>query len=539
MRPSHPRSSGRRRIGALLLLAALAASSAGPLDAQRPAARPSRAVDAGALRMQVRRWRAAHDLDIVRELVALLALPNLASDSAAIRANARHLAAMLERRGVRATLLESPGSPPAVLGELAVPGATRTVVLYAHYDGQPVSPERWTSPPWTPVLRAGPLPAAEVALPPTPGRVSGEWRLYARSASDDKSPIVAMLAALDALREAGVAPSVNVKFFLEGEEEAGSPHLREMLERHASRLAADLWLFGDGPVHQSRRQQVVFGVRGVMGLEMTVYGPRRPLHSGHYGNWAPNPASLLAGLLSGMRDADGRITIAGFADDVLPPSDAERRALAALPSADEALRRELLLGATEAGNAPAAERIMLPALNIRGIESGAVGERAANAVPTEAHASIDFRLVPRQTPARIRELVERHVRERGFHVVHGEPTDEERLTHPRIARLAWEDGYPATRTGMDSPVSRALLRVVEESTGAPVLAVPTLGGSLPLDAFADVLRAPLIVLPIVNHDNNQHGADENLRLQNLFDGIELYAGVLAGLGPAWDAAQSR
>jgi acetylornithine deacetylase/succinyl-diaminopimelate desuccinylase-like protein len=496
-------------------------------------------VDADSLRLQVRRWRAAHDVEIVRELVALLALPNLSSDSTAIRANARHLVAMLERRGVRATLLESPGSPPAVFGELTFPGATRTVVLYAHYDGQPVSPEHWTSAPWTPVLRTGPLPAGEIALPATPGGVSGEWRLYARSASDDKGPIVAMLAALDALRDAGVAPSVNVKFFLEGEEEAGSPHLRAMLERHADRLAADLWLFGDGPVHQSRRQQVVFGVRGVMGLEMTVYGPRRPLHSGHYGNWAPNPAVLLAGLLSSMRDADGRIRIAGFGDDVLPPTVAERRALTALPAVDEALRRELLLGATESANAPAAERIMLPALNVRGIESGAVGDRAANAVPTEARASIDFRLVPRQTPARIRELVERHVRERGFHVVRAEPGAAERLAHPRIVRMTWEEGYPATRTAMDLPVSRALLRAVEESVGAPVLAVPTLGGSLPLDAFADVLGAPLIVLPIVNHDNNQHGADENLRLQNLFDGIELYAGVLAGLGPAWDAAQSR
>ncbi len=496
----------------------------------------AQSADPASIRAEVRRYRIANDVEIVRELRDLLALPNVASDSANIHSNARHLVGMLERRGIRARLLDAPGSPPAVYGELATPGATRTVVFYAHYDGQPVTPDEWTTPPWRPVLRDRALSdgGREIPFPTVAGTVQGESRIYARSASDDKSPIVAMLRAIDALRAARVPLSVNLKFFLEGEEEAGSPHLREMLRRHADLLRGDLWLFGDGPVHQSRRQQVVFGVRGVVGAELTIYGPRRALHSGHYGNWAPNPAAMLASLLASMRASDGRLTIAGFYDDVVPITDVERAAVRAAPPVDDALRRELLLGSTEGGAESVGERVMLPALNVRGLRAGAVGAAAANAVPADARASLDFRLVANQRVDRVRELVESHLRAQGYHVVGTEPSAEQRLQHARIVRVEWDEGgYPATRTAMTLPASRAVLHAVEEAVGGPIIAVPTLGGSLPTYLFSEVLRTPLIVLPIVNHDNSQHAADENLRLQNLFDGIEVYAGVLARLGRVW------
>ena len=485
------------------------------------------------LRDQIRAYRQAHDVAIVRELEGLLAIPNLASDSVNIRRNAAHLRAMLERRGVATRLLESPaGGPPAVYGELRAPGATRTIVLYAHYDGQPVDTSQWITPPWSPVLRDALHTAGGkiIELPSSPGGVQGEWRLYARSAGDDKSPIVAMLTALDALRASGRAPSVNLKFFFEGEEEAGSGHLRPLLERHADLLKADLWLFGDGPVHQSRRQQIVFGVRGVTGLELTVYGPSRGLHSGHYGNWAPNPIVLLANLIASMRTDDGRITIANFHDDVVPISADDRRALATIPAVDSALRAELQLGGTEANGAPLMERIMLPALNLRGFQGGHVGALASNTISTEARASIDFRLVPKQTPERIRQLVEAHARKQDFWVTDHEPTPTERLAHPRIVRMNWEAGYPAVRTSMDAPIARSLVAAVQSALDYPVITVPILGGSLPMFTFEEVLHAPLVVLPIVNHDNNQHSSNENLRLQNLFDGIEVYAMVMAGLG---------
>jgi acetylornithine deacetylase/succinyl-diaminopimelate desuccinylase-like protein len=410
------------------------------------------------------------------------------------------------------------------------------VVFYAHYAGQPVDPTKWASPPWSPVLLDKPLEngGRPVAMPAKSGAVQGEWRLYGRSSSDDKAPIIAMLTAIDALKAANVRPSVNLKLFFEGEEEAGSGHLESILTQNASLLRADAWLFGDGPVHQSRRQQVVFGVRGVTGAEITVYGPSHALHSGHYGNWAPNPVTMLANLIASMRNDDGRILIAHFYDDVAPITAAERRALASIPAVDSSMRAETLLGATEASNASLVERIMLPALNLRGISGGAVGSTASNAIPTEATASIDFRLVPRQTPEHVRRLVETHIRERGYTIVEHTPSADERLHHTRIAKVTWEAGYQPTRVPMDSPLSQAVLRATQEAVGGPVVALPTLGGSLPMYTFEKVLHAPLIVLPIVNHDNNQHAANENLRLQNLFDGIDVYAGVLARLGAYWD-----
>lgn len=495
-------------------------------------ARTAESQDPGRVRSAVRAYQQANDVAILRELTDLLAIPNLASDSINIRRNARQIMTLLERRGIRSRLLETPGAPPAVYGELRTPGAARTIVFYAHYDGQPVDTTQWTTPPWRPTLRDK-VGGAVIAWPTQPGTVNGEWRLYGRSASDDKSPIVAFLAALDALNAANIRPTVNLKFYFEGEEEAGSPHLRDALTRHRELLDADLWIFGDGPVHQSRAQQVVFGVRGVMGVELTTYGPVRALHSGHYGNWAPNPLVLMAQLLSSMRDADGRILIAGFYDDVQAPGRAERDAIAAAPAVDSSLRAELQMKATEANDAPLLERIMLPALNVRGINGGGVGSLAANAVPTTARASIDFRLVPRQTPVHVRELVEAHARRQGFHVVHQDPTAAERLAHERILKLEWEDGYPSSRTDMSLPVSRAVVRAAEMGTGSPVVVVPTLGGSLPLYHFEEVLRAPLVTVPIVNHDNSQHAANENLRLQNLFDGMQVYAGLVVHLGRLW------
>lgn len=518
-------------IGAVALVAALAVDAVG----QQPAA-ASRSGAAGAtVRAATRRYREAHEADIVREFSELLAIPNVAADSANIRRNTAAVIELLRRRGVSARALEGSGGPPAVYGELRTPGATRTVVFYAHYDGQPVDPSQWTGTPWAPVLRAGSLAAGAKIIPlPTAGqRVSGESRIYARSASDDKGAIIAMLGALDAMKAGGIAPSVNLKFFFEGEEEAGSSHLRQMLEKNAELLRADAWVFCDGPVHQSGRQQVVFGARGVMGLELTTYGPLRALHSGHYGNWAPNPAVLMATLIASMRDDDGRITIAGYSDDVRPISAAERAALGAVPMIDTTLRGAMQLGATEAGNAPLVERIMLPALNVRGIKVGGVRELAANAIPTEASASIDLRLVPNQKPERIRELVEAHLRSRGYHIVHETPDSATRVTHAKIVRVEWEGGYAATRAPMDIPFSRALLAAASSGATNPPLAVPMLGGSLPTSTFEQVLGVPLVVLPIANYDNNQHAANENIRLQNLWDGMELFAAVMARVGHEW------
>lgn len=472
---------------------------------------------------------AAHGPAVLRELAEFVALPNVASDLDAIRKNASHLEAMLARRGIASRRLEVEGAPPSVFGEIRVPGATRTIVLYAHYDGQPADPAEWATPPWTPTLKDG---AKEIPLPKDGDPIDGEWRLFGRAASDDKAPIVAILAAIDALRAANVPLRSNVKLFFEGEEEAGSPHLRAILEKHRDLLAADAWLFCDGPVHPTRRMQVVYGVRGVVPLGLTVYGPDRALHSGHYGNVAPNPAAALAHLIASLRAPDGTIRVKGYIDDVRPVTDAERRAIAALPPLDPA--REFSFAALEGGDSNPMEAIMRPALNVDGLLAGGVGENAANAVPHAARAAIDFRLVPDQKPERVRALVEAHLAGIGWHVVHAEPDAAARRAHARIVRLDWGDGgYAAVRTPLDLPIARGLVRAIESALGAPPLEVPMLGGSLPLAHFAEATSAPLFIVPIVNHDNSQHAPNENLRLQNLWDGIATYAAILAAdLGAA-------
>jgi acetylornithine deacetylase/succinyl-diaminopimelate desuccinylase-like protein len=474
----------------------------------------------------------SHQGEIVREFARLLAMPNVASDAGDVRRNAEYIAAELERRGVEARLLENEG-PPIVFGELRTPGARRTVAVYAHYDGQPVDEAQWTTPPWSAVVRKAPVESGGEVVPlATLGaRVPGDWWIYARSAGDDKAPIAAILTALDALKATGGRPTVNLKLFFEGEEEAGSPHLASALDRYDSLLETDLWLLCDGPVHPSRRSQLFYGARGVVGLELTVYGPTRTLHSGHYGNWAPNPAALLARLLASMRDENGAITIRGYGDDVRPLSATEKAAVAAMPDVDEALKQELHLAWTEGAPEPLALRITRPALNIRGLEAGHVGERAQNAVPTESRASIDFRLVPDQSVERVQALVEAHVRAQGFDVTHEKPTDAERLARPRLVRLAWGPGYPAAQTSLELPVSKALVRTVENARHEPVVQAPLLGGSIPMHLF--LRRAPVIGLPVANHDDNQHAADENLRLQNLYDAVDVFAAVMTKLDAAW------
>jgi acetylornithine deacetylase/succinyl-diaminopimelate desuccinylase-like protein len=484
----------------------------------------------------VRDYRRANEHRILREFVELLSLPNVASNREDIRRNAAHIVAMMERRGLSPRLLEAGDAPPAVFGEWRVAGATRTLVFYAHYDGQPTDPAKWVgTQPWRPALRTAPHDAGGklVPLPAEGETINPEWRLYARSASDDKAGVMAILAAVDALKAQGVAPAVNLKFFFEGEEEAGSPNLAAIITRHKELLAADAWIICDGPVHQSGRKQVVFGVRGDTNVDLTVYGPRRPLHSGHYGNWAPNPAMTLARLLSTMKDERGRVTVAGWYDDAEPLGEAERRAISAAPAYDEEIKRQLGLARTENAGKSLLELINEPSLNVNGITAAETGDLSRNVIPTHATAALDLRLVRGNDHRRqVQKLIE-HVRRQGFHVIDREPTDEERLKHPLIARITQRGGgYNAERTPMDLPVSRAVVAAVQTTTADPVVTLPTLGGSLPLSIFREQIGAVTITVPIANYDNNQHAENENIRLQNLWDGIETMAALMTLKLPA-------
>ena len=474
-----------------------------------------------------REWRQAHERAIVDEFFALLSIPNVARDRDNIQRNAAAIAAMLEKRGIASKLVSVPGSNPVVYGELLTPGATRTLVFYAHYDGQPLDPREWASPPFEPVLRDKPVQDGGKVIPlPAAGQpFDPESRLYARGSGDDKAPIVAMMTALDAIRAAGLKTRSNIKFAFEGEEEAGSANLEKILTANKELFAGDMWLMCDGPVYQTRKQQIVFGDRGDTGLDITLYGPRYELHSGHYGNWALNPAMMLAQLLASMKNAQGRVTIDHFYDGITPLTALEKRAIAEAPPIDESLMREFWLGSTEGGGAKLNELVTQPALNVRGMASSRTGNQASNVIPATATASLDIRLVAGMDAQETNRRVVEHIRKQGYFVVDKEPDSDMRRSHEKIALVTVRPGDNAVRTPMDLPLAQEVIRVVESVRG-PTIRIPNSGGSLPLTSIVRPLGTHVIVVPIANHDDNQHSFNENLRVQNLWDGIELMAGLL-------------
>ena len=470
-----------------------------------PSATPQQAAEAA------HQWRATHQSEIVQEFTRLLSIPNVATDHDNIQRNAELLKSMLEERGVDSRLLTVESANPVVFGEIRTPNAKHTIVFYAHYDGQPVTPSEWDgNAPFTPVIR----------------KVNGEDRIFARSASDDKAAIMAQLAALDAMRAAQIKFRSNIRFVWEGEEEAGSPHLEAILDANRDLVHGDVWLVCDGPVDQSGQQTVVFGARGDTHLELTVFGAMRGLHSGHYGNWAPNPAMMLAQLLAGMKDPEGNVLIPHFYEGITPLSSLEEQAIAEAPVNDDALRQELGLGHVDGGGRKLLELLNLPSLNINGMAAANTGARANNVIPSRAVADLDLRLVVGEHWQLQQQRVIDYIRSKGYFVVDAEPSRDVLLAHPRVAMVKGDDfSYDAARTPMDLPMAEEVIGAVESARGK-VVKWPTMGGSVPLGAMERAANTHTITVPIANHDNNQHSSNENIRLQNLWDGLETMAALM-------------
>ena len=512
---SGPRPPRRRTRLRALLPAPAFAFAAAPAAAQEPD-----------LRASVEAYTAEHQRELVRELVEAVSIPSVAADAPNIRRKAEMLRGSLERRGFAAELLETDGNP-LVFGERPSPEADRTLLVYFHYDGQPVDPSRWAQEdPFRPILRAGSLADGAEILDLDASEVFREDdRIYARSVADDTAPIIAFLGALDALDAAGVGVSSHLKVILDGEEEAGSPNLVPAIARYGDRFAADLMLILDGPLHQSGRPTVSFGARGILALELTVYGPKVPLHSGHYGNWAPNPAVRLAQLIASMKDDGGRVVIPGFYEGISFTPE-EQAALDAVPDDLAAIRRALGFAEADRVGDSLQEALQYPSLNVRGLESAWVGAEARTIVPATATAALDVRLVA-ETPAdaafaRVREFIE----SRGYRVLDGEPAEEDRQEHPRLARLVRRSGVNAFRTPLDHPLAARLVESLTEIRGESPVRKRTSGGTVPIAPFVEALGVPALMIPTVNHDNNQHSPNENLRLGHFFRSVVSFAAIL-------------
>ncbi|HEY2465301.1 MAG TPA: M20/M25/M40 family metallo-hydrolase [Steroidobacteraceae bacterium] len=478
----------------------------------------------------VRSWRKAHEKAIVTDFVTLLSMPNVATNVADVEKNAAYIEGQLRARGFETQLLRAvPGTPPSVFAQMKIPRAKRTVIFYAHYDGQPIGQKGWVSSPFQPSMRTALPEAKAVEWQDSPGPLDPDWRLFARSAGDDKASIQAMISALDALKAAHLTPRVNIKLLYEGEEEQGSAHFAALVSKNLDLLKGDLLIMGDGPMHQSGKQMVNFGNRGIASLTMTVYGPTKPLHDGHYGSWAPSPSVMIANLVASLRDDQGHILIPHFYDDVAPVSAADKAAFDAMPPVEEDLKRALGLG-RNVGPARLADGYLAPTLNVRAIHAGDEGPAAANAIATQANASLDFRLAPGETPAHTRELLEGFLTQQGWFIVRDEPDLKTRVAHAKIVKVAWDEGGSiATKTALDLPAARAVVASIGRTVGYQPIELPIVGASSGMADIVNLLRVPMAGVSIANYDDNQHAQNENLRLGNLWDGIEVYAGLLSDL----------
>ena len=466
------------------------------------------------------------------EYQRFVSIPNVSADSANIRKNAAFILQMMQERGITGTLLEGPiaGKNPVVFGEVKVPGAKKTLVFYAHYDGQPVNPKQWAEglQPFVPVFITAPIEQGGkiVTTYKSGDPIDPNWRLTGRGSADDKAGVMTILNAYDALVKTKNAPTVNVKFFFESEEEIGSAHLGEIFSKYRDKLASDLWIIADGPRHVSGKPVVQFGVRGDANMYLTVYGAKRPLHSGNYGNWAPNPALRLAKLLASMKDDNDQVLVKGFYDDVVPLTASEKQALTKIPNMEAALKQELGITQPDGNGTPFVELLMRPTLNINGMQSANVGAMAGNIIPTKAEAVLDLRLVRGNDAHRQVERVKDHIRAQGYHVLDHEPTDAERMQYPKLIKITAGHGYNAQRTPMDLPIAQEVIAAVQSTTPDPIVLSPSSGGSLPLYVFEQVLKANVVSVPVVNYDNNQHAENENMKVQYLWEGIEIMAAIM-------------
>lgn len=465
----------------------------------------------GDLKTGVSAWVVAHQTEVVADLLETLAIPNVAADTPNIRRNADHLKGLLARHGWAAEILETTGNP-LVYGALDVAGATRTVLFYCHYDGQPVDSSKWNQPdPFKPVIR-GEAAAA---------------RIYGRSASDDKGPIVALMAAVDALKAQGLSPSSNIHVILDGEEEASSPSLVPAISRYKDKLRADLMIILDGPGHSSGRPTVVYGARGIATVDLTVFGPKSGVHSGNYGNWMPNPAMRLASLLASMKDDEGRVRIEGYYDGMSPLNPEERALLDAVPDDSAKMLAAFGVAAPELAFPKLQDALQMPTLNIRGLASSFVGPGARTIVPDRATAAIDIRLVKETTGRDLVAKLRSHIQQHGYHLVDTDPDDATRARYGKLARLTVVGPIiEAFRTSTANAHARALVASMTRTFGQPPVQLRTLGGTVPIAPFIESLGFPALLVPTVNFDNNQHEENENLRLATFFDSIVTIAAVL-------------
>ena len=457
-----------------------------------------------------------------------LRLPNDANYPDDIDRMVEWLEVAFSERDFATQRIATAGSP-LLLAERHVADDAKTVLIYLQSDGQPVDPAAWhQEDPYTPVLKGRTKTGDYERIPweLLDNSYDPDWRVFARSAADSKGPMTQFMVAMDLLDEAGFEPAFNIKVIIDTEEEMGTPNLPQAVAANRELLAADMLLIFDGPPHPSDRPTVGFGARGIVTITLVTYGPRFPQHSGHYGNFVPNPAFHMARILSSMKSPDGRVLLPGFYDGVTI-SDEVRAVLEAVPDDEAKILGDMGLIEHDAVAATLQESIQYPSLNIRGLSAGWVGKESRTIIPATATAEIDMRLVKESDYLYLLALVRSHIEDLGYHVIDHAPSDAERLEHSDIVTFTYEFSYAAYRSDMDAPAGRLARAGMHHLYGEEPILIRTSGGSVPVAPFVETLGVSAAKVPTVNIDNNQHSPNENIRLGNFIEGIAILMSVLS------------
>lgn len=459
-------------------------------------------------------------------LKELLSIPNDASYHEEIESNVRWCEQSFQKRSFTTQRIET-STVPLLLAERKYKKAKKTVLIYLQIDGQPVDSSRWfQESPYIPALKA--KNAADDWVEIDWNQIENyqdEWRVFARSASDAKGPVAMFLTALDALDSEDFAPNFNIKVIMDFEEELGSPRLPEAVNQNKELLAADMLVIFDGPRHITNKPTLTFGARGIATIELTTYGPIVPQHSGHFGNYVPNPALRLSQLLASMKDDEGRVVIPGYYDGItISPEVAA--ILMAVPDDEAQIQDRLELGSVDKVGSYYQESIQYPSLNIRGMQSGWIDQKVRTIIPGWARAEIDVRLVIESDPERLIGSIKHHIEGQGYFVTDHVPSKEERTSHEKVASFTYEINYQSFRTDFNSEVGVWLKSAINRGFGEDPIMIRMSGGSIPISPFVNTLGIPAVTVPTVNRDNNQHSPNENLRLGNYRDGVRTMIAIL-------------
>ncbi len=446
---------------------------------------------------QIDEYLEGHMDQSIAELSRLCAQPSISAQNIGLEECAGQVAEMLRQRGFRVEVLPT-GGAPAVFAERE--GRSRkTLLFYNHYDVQPPEPlELWDSPPFTPTLRDG--------------------KLYARGVSDDKGHITSRLFAIDAILATAGGLPCNIKFLVEGEEEAGSVSLAGFVRDHRQKLAADACIWESGGVDHREVPNQYLGMRGICYVELSVETAEVDVHSGLGGSIFPNPAWRLVWALNSLKGPDGRVRIPGFYDPIRPPSRRDRELFAALPEMAEEYRQrygvKYFLNGLEGGVELRLAAVFEPTCTICGLTSGYQGPGAKTVLPRLASAKVDFRLVPDQTPEQVLEGLRRHLDTEGFADI-------------QITPLG---GEPPARTDPDHPFVNLVVEAARPIYGQPQQIIPMIGGSGPNHAFIHTLGVPIASAGIGYPGSRAHAPNENIRLDLYLKGAKHIARVLEEFG---------